>query len=139
MDILDFARHFLIHRDVRSYGDVRTEDLAETFREWAGLSPFPTTHDLRLLFGRLGIPVATARLGYDLLGVNVWSRREPNPRVVISDRLVGMRLRSTLGHELREIIENALGRVSSSYRGIQTHDNATMNRKSDRFAACLIL
>jgi hypothetical protein len=77
-------------------------------------------------------------MGDSLFGVNVWGR-ECSPLVVINSNLGGKQRRSTFGHELREIIENALGRVSTSYRGIPTNDNKRMNRESDHFAACLIL
>jgi hypothetical protein len=137
-DILDFARQFLRVREIRSHEDVRTEDLAESFREWAGLPPFPSTGDLMNLCLRLGITLDWAPMPPGMLGANVWLEGR-SPWVVVRSGLAGKQRRTTIGHELREVIEIAFGKVRPSYVGLKTHENRVMNPESDHFAACLVL
>jgi hypothetical protein len=61
------------------------------------------------------------------------------PTILLRPDIATARAETSLGHELREIIENAFKRVSSMYRGLETNNNPRMNPKSDRFASSLLM
>jgi len=44
-----------------------------------------------------------------------------------------------LCHELCEVIEQTFGRVRPDYLGLETHDNRTVNPRSNHFAGCLLM
>jgi hypothetical protein len=58
---------------------------------------------------------------------------------MLRETLPQARAETTFCHELREVLENAFKRVKPSYRGLDTHNNAVMNPKSDHFAAHLLM
>jgi hypothetical protein len=133
----DFARNFL--RDINHHGDVRTEHLAEAFREYFGLPPLPSLADLYGLCRRLGVEVGTLPPGPSgLLAVNVWYDSQ-GPAILMEQELTTKRAETTLGHELREVLENAFKLVKPSYVGLDTRDNKKMDPESECFAGCLLM
>ena len=127
-------RHFA---GVARFEDVRTEQLAEAFREEFGLGPFPRLDELRAAVARAGIAL-------DWLpphapeGLNTWSD-EQGPVIHLRRGLSRLRAETTLAHELREAIENAASRVYPDYQGQRTHQNRKMNPESDQFGAFLLM
>src|ERR1700694_2040522 len=53
LSLEDFAQDYL--RDKAHHSDVKTEDLAEAFRAFCSLPPFPTLSHLQSICERLGI------------------------------------------------------------------------------------
>lgn len=134
--LLTFAAEFI--RNISRHSDVRTEDLAEAFRRTLGLSPFPHLAELLRACRAAGIAVEWLTPDAALEGTNVWSEGHP-PIILVRHGLSVIRTEWTLCHELREVIENAFKHAKAAYIGLDTHDNDTMNAKSDRFAAYLLM
>jgi len=133
----DFARNFV--RDINHHQDVRTEHLAEAFRECFGLPAFPSLADLWGLCRRLGVEVGALPAGAGgLLAVNVWHDSQ-GPSILMEQELSTKRAETTLGHELREVLENTFRRVKPSYIGLDTRDSKEMDPESDCFAGCLLM
>ncbi len=133
----DFARNYL--RDIDHHSQVRTEHLAESFRQWFDLTPFPSLAELWDLCERLGVRLAPLEGAPDgLLGVNTWVEGS-GPTIYLRPDLHLRREETTLGHELREVLEHAFRRVKPTYVGLDPCDNQTMNQESDQFAACLLM
>ena len=133
----EFARAYI--RDKAHHDDVRTEDLAEAFRAYFQLPPFPTLADLQRLCRRLGVtlqslPAEAGRLD----GLN-FQLAENAPEIYIREDLQPMRAETTICHEIREVLENAFRRENPAYVGLDTRDNKTMNPESDHFASCLLM
>lgn len=121
------------------FDEIRTESLAEHFRQYFHLGPFPALDDLVALCKRLGIELAQLpQIPGAPEGLNIWLKGRA-PVVHIRSGLSTRRTETTICHELREIIENAFTRVNHSYTGILTNNNELMNPKSDRFAGCLLM
>ena len=59
--------------------------------------------------------------------------------ILLKPDLSTRRAETTLGHEIRELIENAFKRVSPRYVGLDTSDNPAMNLESEQFAALLLM
>lgn len=136
--LLDFARGFLTARSISHFTQVRTEELADEFRSFFEVGAFIHYHDLESLFERLGVRFQRfSRELAGLDGMNVWYG-DQDPIVYVPDG-ASRRIEHTLGHELRELIENAFRRVEPSYIGLDTNDNKMMNPESDHFAACLLM
>jgi hypothetical protein len=135
----DFARSFLA--DISHFSEVRTEQLTEAFRRFFGLPDFPTLAQLLELCRRLGIGVAQlppSLHGMNIDGMNIWHDGTP-PTIYLHPEQQTRRVETTLGHELREVIEHAFQRAKPSYVGLDTRDNRTMNPEADHFAACLLM
>ena len=131
-----FAAEFI--RDIGHYKDVRSEDLAEAFREYFELPPFPTIDDLRGVCGDLGIPLWRLPKGQaDMEGMNFSTAEET--AILVRRGMVPGRMETTIAHEIREVLENAFRRVKPSYEGRRTHDNGKMNPASDRFGGYLLM
>jgi hypothetical protein len=71
-------------------------------------------------------------------GLNIWPAGK-NPEVHVRENLIRKRTETTVGHEIRELIEIAFGRVDPDYIGLDTADNDKMNGESDQFASCLLM
>ena len=133
----EFARAYI--RDKAHHDDVRTEDLAEAFRAYFQLPPFPTLADLQRLCRRSGVTLkALPAKGGRLDGLN-FRHAENAPEIHIREDLKRMRAETTLCHEIREVLEGAFRRENPAYVGLDTWDNKTMNPESDHFAACLLM
>lgn len=131
-----FSRAFL--QNIGHYGDIRTEFLAQQFREWFCLPKFPGLGDLLEVCERLGINIERMYLPPSLPGANYW-HATGSPSIVLSDDISIAYTETTLGHELREILENAFKRFFPTYVGLNTSDNHSMNRESDQFSGCLLM
>lgn len=135
--LLDFAREFI--RKIDHHSEVRTELLAESFRRWFELPPFPSLAELCQLCGRLDVQLTRPpTMPPGLPGVNIW-RTGSTPEILLNEDLSQQRAETTFGHELREVIETAFKRVKPAYEGLKTSDNRTMNPESDQFAGCLLM
>ena len=132
----DFAQDYLQDKDHHS--EIRTEDLAESFRAFCGLPPFPTLDDLVRACERLGIALDKLPAVTKLSGANTWSAGSGHSIFLRSDVNVA-HAESTLSHEMREVIEQTFRRVKPRYVGLETHDNRSMNPRSDHFAGCLLM
>ncbi len=132
-----FARAYI--RDKSHHDDVRTEDLAEAFRAYFQLPPFPTLTNLQLLCRRLGVTLRAlpAKVGSPD-GLN-FQFAENAPEIHIREDLNRRRAETTLCHEIREVLENAFRRENPAYVGLDTRDTKTMNPESDHFASCLLM
>jgi IrrE N-terminal-like domain len=132
----DFANDYL--RDKDHHSDVKTEDLVEHFRAFCNLPPFPTLDDLRNVCERLGI--ALGKLETKIPGMSAANTSSGTRHsIYVRDDVSVAHAESSIGHELREIIENAFRHVKPGYEGLDTHDNAVMNPRSDYFAGCLLM
>jgi hypothetical protein len=132
----DFALDYL--RDKDHHRDVKTEDLAEAFRAFCGLPPFPTLRHLQSICEKLGIALEEleARVpGLSAINTSTGARHSIYVRRDVSVAHV----ESSICHELREVIEQTFRRVRPDYEGIETHDNPVMNPRSDHFAGCLLM
>jgi hypothetical protein len=132
----DFARGYI--RGITDHSQIRTEHLVEAFRGFYGLPPFPSASDLSNLCVRLGIgihPLMNAPEG--LIGANAWGTGSPS--IFISPDLSLKTWESTVGHEVREVLENAFKRVNKDYVGLDTHNNKVMNPESNSFAGHLLM
>lgn len=135
--LLDFALDFT--RDIDHYSQVRTEVLAESFRRRFDLPSFPSLDDLWKLCGELGVQLSRSpAMPPALPGLNMW-QMDGSPTILLNDDLSRLRAETTLGHELREVIENAFRRVKPSYEALDTSDNRKMNPESDQFAGYLLM
>jgi Zn-dependent peptidase ImmA (M78 family) len=133
----DFAQEFL--RDRNHHEQVQTEELAEAFRRWCRLSPFPSLYDLQDLCRRAGVKVADMPISASgLPGANTWTR-EDGHSIFLGRNLPMRYVETTLCHELREVIEQTFARVKPSYVGLITHNNREMHAKSERFAGALLM
>lgn len=133
----NFARAFL--QGIDHHRDVRTERLAEAFRRWFRLTPFPTLAELYDVCSRLGIHIReNPRLPLALHGLNAWPKGQA-PAIYLREDLDIGRAETTLAHELREVIEHAFRRVKPTYVGLDPRDNRAMNFESDQFAGCLLM
>ncbi len=138
-DLVGFARFLVFTHGFRSYRDIRTELLAEAFRHIYGLPPFPTLEQLVGVCTSLGIKLSPLPpVSERLLGVNTW-HRSGAPQIHMRTDLSTRRAETTLGHELREVIENALKRACPWYQRLETSDNRLMKQESDQFAGCLLM
>lgn len=136
LSLEDFAQDYL--RDKGHHSDVKTEDLAEAFRAFGDLPPFPTLIHLQSICERLGIELGELKSKIPGLSAVNASAGTKSSIYVRSDLSVA-HAESSICHELREVIENAFRRVRSDYEGLDTHDNAVMNPRSDHFAGCLLM
>lgn len=132
----EFARQFIAGKT--SHEHVRTEELAEAFRRYMLLPPFPTIRELLRVCGNLRIKVERLPLPMEGSGINVWSRANGH-EIYVDDEISLRRAEHTICHELREVLEQTFCRVSPAYQGLDTHDNKRMNPESDHFAACLLM
>lgn len=137
LPLLDFASRY--GRDLRHHLEVDEEDLAHALRTWTGLPPFARASALRAAMRGLGVELGSLPGTHTALqAVNVWHDRG-RPQVLLHPGLRPPRLEHLLAHELRELVEVALGRANGRYRGLDTRNNARMNPVSDRFAGALLL
>jgi hypothetical protein len=134
--IEDFARSYVL--GIRHHSEIRTEHLAEAFRSYFKLQPFPSLAHLNQLCDKLGASLQALPEWAPMDGANTWVLGK-RPEVHIRSDLGKKRTETTVGHEIRELIETAFVRVSPGYVGLDTADNKTMNRESDHFAACLLM
>ncbi len=135
--LLNFATAYVA--PFSNYSEIRTEHLADAFRGHFGLSSFPTMQQLEECCASMGIELASMQISIDDLdGINAWYG-EGNPLIQLRPDLTLARAETTLGHELREVIENAFVKVKPTYVPLLTHNNRRMNRQSDHFAACLLM
>lgn len=132
----DFAHSFI--RDKRTHNDIRTEDLAETFRRYFRLSQFPTIHELRDLCWRLNIEISPLPSGLDVSGLNAGGPTGGH-EFYLRDDVSLAHYEHTLCHELREVLEQEFIVASSAYTGLDTANNDQMNPESNHFAACLLM
>jgi hypothetical protein len=137
--LLDFARDYLDANGITHYREIRTEDLAQAFRGFFGVPAFARLSDLNQLCQRLGISLGRlAPVSEELLAVNTWPDSGA-PSIYVRPDLRTMRAEHSIGHELREVLENAFKRIKPEYEGLDTSDNAQMNAESDQFASCLLM
>jgi hypothetical protein len=135
--LLEFAGEFI--HDIAHHKDVRTESLAEAFRDRFALSPFPSLADLRRVCQGLGIDLtSTSAMPPGLPGFNFW-HESASPSILLGEDLTQRYAETTLGHELREVIENAFTRAKPHYTALDTANNDQMNAESDQFAGCLLM
>ncbi len=132
----EFASAFLRARNNPS--TIRDEDLADTFRSHFGLSPYPPWSQLTSVCKQLGIEVRRLPRGVDPDGLNSWDEIYGH-KIHLNDSIEQCRMETTLGHELREVLEQAFGRVPGRYVALDTSNNRIMNPHSDRFAGALLL
>ena len=132
----DFAAAYV--REMDDPAVISEEDLADAFRQYFNLSLFPSLNELVAVCKRLHITLRRLPPEVPLTGLNTW-HPEHGHEIHLRDDGVLARLEHTLSHELREVIEQALGRAWGRYIAIDTSDNRLMNPRSDRFAACLLL
>jgi hypothetical protein len=130
-----FAQSFI--RDIDYAFEVRTEPLAEAFRSWFQLPPFPELGELLSLSRHLSIEVdllpASAK---GLPAANYWYE---SPTIVLREDLSTRYAETSFCHELREVLETTFKRVKPSYAGLDTSDNRVMDPKSERFASALLM
>ena len=108
----DFALDYL--RDKQHYSDVKSEDLAEAFRAFCKLPPFPTLTDLRLVCERLSIAVEELKARVPgLSAVNTWSGARHS--IFLRTDIAVAHAETSLCHELREVIEQTFSRVRPDY------------------------
>jgi hypothetical protein len=138
LGLLDFGRNYLDSKGITHYNSVRTEELADTFRAWFHVPPLAKLPDLHALCRRTGIKVTDLPALPNLDGVNVWYEGG-KPTIHLREDLLLCRAETTLGHEIREVVETTFVKVRSDYVGLDTSDNDAMNQKSDRFAGCLLM
>ena len=134
--ILRFAHGFIAN--VESYREVRSEALADAFREATGLGAFPRYSELCEAAATLDIRLEFLPAEAPMDGVNMWDN-DDGPMIGIRADLSDRRAETTFCHELREVLESAFKRVHPAYRGLDTHNNREMNPRSDAFAAALLL
>jgi hypothetical protein len=131
-----FAAEFI--RDIEHFDDVRSEDLAEAFRGFLELPPFPKLDHLRVGCRQLGIPIWSLSDGPpEVDGANFSTPVQT--AILIRSDLELSRAETTLTHEVREVLENAFIRVKPGYVGRTTSDNRAMNGASDRFGGFLLM
>ena len=137
--IQGFAHLFLTTFRIRRHDDIRTEQLAEAFRQIYHLPPFPTLDELRELCERLEIPVDRLPTGSpDLPGANTW-HQGGGAAIYLSQDLSRQRAETTICHELREVLENTFKWSKPFYSGLDTADNRRMHQESEHFAGCLLM
>ena len=137
--LLDFATGFLKSRGITNHEQVHTEELVEDLRASFGVPPFPRLTDLRELYRQLGISLGRLpAVSEELLALHGW-HEEGEPIVKVRGDLLSKREEHSLGHEVREVLENAFKRVDADYLGLETNDNDVMNPRSDHFASCLLM
>ena len=137
--LIAFAGTFLSSRSITHHREVRTEDLADSFRQFFGLPVFAKLADLRALCARLGISVDTFEgESEDLEAINMWGDGT-DPSLVTRSDLTIRRTETSFGHEIREIIEQSFCRADPNYVGLNTSDNRAMNPESDFFSSCLLM
>ncbi len=135
--IEDFAHAYIQPFD--HSGAVKEEHLADAFRAYAGLPPFPSRFEIVDVLERARVDLkAFTRPVKSLPGANTWAS-DGRPAIYLNPELSGSYAETTICHELREVLENAFKRVKPSYAGLETHDNRVMNPRSDRFAANLLM
>lgn len=134
--LLAVAARFI--RDIGHHRDVRSEELAEAFRDATGLGPFPRYTELCEAAGRLDIRIEFLPATSPFEGSNTWGT-DDGPVLYVRRGLTDAREETTLCHELRELLENAFKRVKPSYEAMDTHDNDRMNPRSDAFAGALLM
>lgn len=133
----NFAREYLA--PFSHHAQIRSEHLAEAFRSAFGLPDFPTETYLLRLCEEIAVEVGTLPFRVDgLRGLNERYADRP-ARILLAPNLASRLVETTIPHELREVIENMFWYVDSSYVGLDTNDNATMNPVSDRFAGYLLM
>jgi len=137
--LLDWSRTFLRDRGIRHHSQVDNEDLAESLRKFLDIPAFVRLPDLLSKCRSLGIVLEDLPpLSDDLFALNGWYD-EGAPVILLRPDQAITRYQHSLGHELREVIENAFKRTGLNYRGLDTHDNQRMNPHSDRFASRLLM
>jgi len=136
--ILAFAADYLRSRGIKSHKDVRSDDLADAVRAVIGSPKFPTKADLLRLYEAFDISLQRLPPVGRLDGLNGWYG-DGRPIVSFREDVLIRRQEQTLGHEVREVIENAFKRVDPDYEGLPTDDNPVMNKESDYFASCLLM
>jgi hypothetical protein len=138
-ELFEFAREFFSTRQITHHTQVHTDDLADSFRARFRVPSFARLPDLHQLCRRLEVPVTDLPpVSEDLLAANTWLAGD-HPSIHLRPDLGTKRAEHSLGHELREVIENAFKRADRDYVGIDTRDNYAMNRESDHFASCLLM
>jgi hypothetical protein len=126
-------------RDLRHHLEVNEEEVAGAFRQFVKLAPFPNEAALRSACRTMGIQVGFfPDSNTTLRAANVWHRGDA-PRIYLNRNLRGGAIDRLLGHELRELIEDAFKRTNSRYEGLDTRDNFLMNPVSERFVDSLLL
>lgn len=136
-DLPVFARLYVSSHQISSHQDVHTEDLAEAFRNFMGLPPFPKFEDLERLCRQLNIELDQLPGNSGPPGVN--ATVGDSHSIFLRRDLPKHFTESTLGHELREVIERALVLATPGYEGIDTSDNKKMHGESEFFALCLLM
>jgi len=136
-DLVAFARLFMRTHSIRHHRDVHTEDLAEDFRRHMGLPPFPTLEQLLQLCRDIEIECAELPKGSAFPGANT-SYGSANTMFLLRG-LPTQFTESTVGHEMREIIERALQYADPSYVGLDTSNNKEMHAESEYFGLCLLM
>src|SRR5688572_27860573 len=97
--LMDFARNYLDSNGITHHSEIRTENLADHFRQWFGLRESAHLDDLEELCGRLGVVRRSLLSGSgDMLGVNAWYG-DSSPYLFMKDDLKVSRAEHTLGHE----------------------------------------
>lgn len=117
---------------------INDEDLADFLRDRFQLGPFPRDRELLGLLKELGIAIGPLKGGTSLHGANFF-HPATGPVIRIREEINRARYETTICHELREVLENAFRRVDPCYSGTTTHDNKSMNPRSDRFAGALLM
>src|SRR5690349_14608353 len=119
--LLAFAAGFI--HGIDHYSEVRTEQLAEAFRQCFGLPPFPSLEDLEGLCQSIGLAIdRPVSMPETLPGANVW-HGSTSPVILLHPDLSRRFAETTLGHELRELIESAFKQAKPTYQGLDTSDN----------------
>jgi Zn-dependent peptidase ImmA (M78 family) len=137
--LVAFATDFLSARRIVHYSEVRTEELADCFRQFFGVPVFARLPDLNLLCERIGITVdALPVISDELEAINAW-HEDGEPVILMGANLSLRRTETTYGHEIREIIEMSFRRANPKYVALDTDNNKLMNPESDQFASCLLM
>ena len=137
--LLDWSRSFLRDRGIHHFSEVDDEELAESFRAAFDIPAFIRLNDLREVCRTLGIVLEDlAPISDELFGLNGWYD-DGAPIISLNPDQANTRAQHTLGHEVRETIENAFKRTGLQYNGLDTSDNPRMNPRSDRFASRLLM
>lgn len=136
-DLVGFARLFIRTHSIKRHQDVRTEDLTEDFRRHMGLPPFPTIDELLKLCHDLQIELGELPKGSPFPGAN--TSYGPANKMFLLPGLPTTFTESTVGHEIREIIERALQSAVPSYVGLDTSNNKEIHAESEHFGLCLLM